>query len=135
MLGPLSHEKVLRLQQSAAIAVLPSRDEALPMFLLEAMARGCAVVGSTVGEIPQLFSKGAGLLVAPGNIDDLARALEELCTDANLRANTAALGYQRVSAEYSSDSAAKRLVSVWKSVADTNRYKLNLARRTVGSEK
>ena len=48
------------------LASLPSRAEALPMFLLEALANGCAVLGSTAGGIPELLSGGAGIVVPPG---------------------------------------------------------------------
>ena len=54
-LGAVEHSRVLDLLGKASIAMLPSRAEALPMFVLEAMAAGCAVVATDVGGIQQLL--------------------------------------------------------------------------------
>ncbi|HEX7052828.1 MAG TPA: glycosyltransferase family 4 protein [Burkholderiales bacterium] len=59
--------------------VLPSRQEGLPMALLEAMAWGLAPLATPVGAIPELVEPGtSGLLVPPGDVAALARAIEQL---------------------------------------------------------
>ena len=60
--------------------VLPSLfGEGLPMVLLEAMAAGVPVIGTRVEGVPEAIRDGVdGLIAAPGDPDDLARALREL---------------------------------------------------------
>ena len=69
---------------AAAIAVLPSREEAFPMFLLEAMGHRCAVVATDVGGVRELMD-GAGTVVPPEDASALGAALARLVTDPRLR--------------------------------------------------
>jgi glycosyltransferase involved in cell wall biosynthesis len=83
LLGEQSHEEVLSQLTKAWAAVLPSRFEGLPMFLLEAMAAGRGIVATPVGGIPDLVPERAaelgagatGELVAVGDQAGLADAL------------------------------------------------------------
>ena len=76
----------LALMRRAAIYVQPSFEEALGLALQEAMACGCAVVGSRVGGIPELIAdESLGRLVAAGEVVQLAAALEKLMNDAGQR--------------------------------------------------
>jgi glycosyltransferase involved in cell wall biosynthesis len=69
------------------IFVLSSYSEAFSNALLEAMACGCAVVGSRVGGTPELTGSNEerGLLFPSGDADALAKQLERLITDDTLR--------------------------------------------------
>jgi glycosyltransferase involved in cell wall biosynthesis len=68
------------LLREARVAVLPSRAEGMPMFLLEAMAAGRPFVSTPVGAIAQLAESG-GMLVPVGDHEALAGALIELLND------------------------------------------------------
>lgn len=84
------------LLRAAHVFLLPSRDEGLPMALLEAMAYGLAPVTTTVGSIGEAVSDGAtGLVVQPGSPDQIAGALTALVTDHPLRARLGAAARAR----------------------------------------
>jgi glycosyltransferase involved in cell wall biosynthesis len=63
---------------AADVIALPSSTEGLPLAALEALALGRCLVASAVGELPELLSGGAGVLVPPGDAPALARALEQV---------------------------------------------------------
>jgi len=68
------------------IFVLPSLSEAFSNALLEAMASGCAVVGSNVGGTPELIHDGqTGLLFRLGDPQDLAAKLRRLIEQDDMR--------------------------------------------------
>lgn len=65
--------------------VLPSRSEGMGRVVVEAFCRGRAVVGTTVGGIPDLVQHGVnGLLVPPEDPEALARALERVLSQRGL---------------------------------------------------
>ena len=55
-LGSIPHEKVFEYLDNIDIYIQPSITEGLPRALVEAMSRGCPVIGSNVGGIPELVS-------------------------------------------------------------------------------
>jgi glycosyltransferase involved in cell wall biosynthesis len=111
-LGPMPRDEVLRWQTRAAVAALPSRHEALPMFLLEAMAHGCAVVATPVGQVTELV-EGCGVLVPPGDSDALAEGLHRLLQEPDVIAKFAEAGRERVRERYSADRVASLVEREW----------------------
>lgn len=68
-LGGLSHEDVLKVMDDADVYIQPSKQEGLPRAMIEAMSRGCPVLGANTAGIPELisskclFKKGSVLAV------------------------------------------------------------------------
>jgi glycosyltransferase involved in cell wall biosynthesis len=84
MLGEVGDVPALLARSS--VFVLSTRSEGLPISVIEAMAAGLPVVASSVGGIPELVVEGeTGFLVPAGNDAALARALEPLLRDPELR--------------------------------------------------
>lgn len=76
----------LEMLTAADVVVLASRQEGLPVVLMEATSVGAAVVATAVGGVPQVIADGEnGLLVPPGDPGRLADALSRMCGDAGLR--------------------------------------------------
>ena len=71
----------------ASIYVQPSLEEALGLALQEAMASGCACIGSRVGGIPELIESGTGWLVEAASVQQLAQALDQLMGNERQREN------------------------------------------------
>ena len=85
-LGWIDADRRNELLATADIFILPSYNEALPMALLEAMAWGLPVVTTPVGGIPEVvISAKNGLLVAPGDIQQLSLAMQSLIGNRDLR--------------------------------------------------
>ena len=85
-LGWVSGEAKEREFQTASIFCLPSYAEGFPMAVLDAWANGLPVVTTPVGGIPDIVIDGDnGLLFNPGDIGALARQLNRLIEDAELR--------------------------------------------------
>ena len=89
---------------AADVFVLPSRSEALPNALLEAMAAGLPVVASSVGGIREVLDEGkTGLLVPAGDSRALADALIRLMGDGALAERLGAAARAHVETRYSFD--------------------------------
>lgn len=78
--GNASRSDLLDAMATAQIACLPSRREVLPMFILEAMARGLAIVTTSVGELGQLGEPQGVTRVDQDSID-LADTISRLARD------------------------------------------------------
>jgi glycosyltransferase involved in cell wall biosynthesis len=72
--GPVDPRNMRQLIRTARVIALPSRSEAMPMILAEALAAGRPFVATMVGGIPSL-APSPGMLVPVGDVDALAGAL------------------------------------------------------------
>jgi glycosyltransferase involved in cell wall biosynthesis len=106
-----------RLLASADAFVLPSYAEGLPMSLLEAMAWGLPVISTAVGSIPEHVHDGAqGLLVTPGDVSELAGAIERIVLDDGLRRQMGERARSAVE-PLSVDLYARKVAAIYRSVA------------------
>ena len=111
-LGTLSRDDVATRLEEARVAVLPSRSEVLPMFLLEAMARARPVVATDVGEVRWLVG-GGGLVVPSEDHRALAEALTALLADEAGATAAGAAGRARVIEHFSAGAVAARLHALY----------------------
>lgn len=79
-LGPVPRRDVAKRLAEARVAVLPSRAEVMPMFVLEALGAGRPVVGTPVGDMASMLDEG-GVVVPVGDAGALAGALGSLLGD------------------------------------------------------
>jgi glycosyltransferase involved in cell wall biosynthesis len=81
----LTAEEVAAVLDASTLLVLPSRSEGMGRVVIEAAARGRAVVGSRVGGIPDVVVDGeTGVLVPPGDAAALAKVLTRVLSDRSL---------------------------------------------------
>jgi glycosyltransferase involved in cell wall biosynthesis len=107
-LGFVPHAELERLYARAAVVVLPSHREGLPVSVLEAMAHGRPVVATAVGGIPELVRDGeTGFLVEPGDVRGLRTALELMLGSPLLRRRMGRAGRELVAARCSHERVAE----------------------------
>jgi glycosyltransferase involved in cell wall biosynthesis len=101
--------------QASDIFVLPSEDDAFPLALVEAMACGLPVVTTRVGGIPEIVSdKQNGLLVEPGNFQQLYDAIYALIADTVLSASLGRSAGQTVRERYSAAAVSAQYVELFR---------------------
>jgi glycosyltransferase involved in cell wall biosynthesis len=101
---------------AADVFILPSYNEGLPMSMLESMAWGLPVIVTPVGGIPEVIvDKENGLLVEPGNQEQLLVAMQSLIGDEGLRISLGAAARDRVS-KLDIHIYVESLVSIYTSV-------------------
>ncbi len=104
------------------VFVFPSLKEGLGVALMEAMACGLAVVASKTGGIGELVEhRLSGLLVAPGNAAELARALMGLMAAPALRREMGTAARARIIEDFSMAAMAARTLELYQACLDRAR--------------
>jgi glycosyltransferase involved in cell wall biosynthesis len=112
---------VPRLLQASDIFVLPSRYEAMPISLIEAMAAGLPSVVTNVGENSHMVEHGAtGLVVPPEDSKALAEALQQLLDDSKQSQSMGRFARQKAT-NYSVEQMVKRTEATYTQVLDRAR--------------
>ena len=111
-LGAIPREGVAEVLKTASIYCLPSSYEAFGMSVLEAMACGCPVIGTSVGGL-RLLVQGSSPEVAPEDAVGLAGALDGLMGSAEKRRELRRLNRRTAVEEYSWDGVIDRLEELY----------------------
>lgn len=118
--GPLPSADMPSWLQTLDTLVLPSFSqtgwvEQFGRILVEAMACGVPVVGSTCGELPNVIGDG-GLTFPEGDVSALAATLRRLASDPKLRGGLAKRGRERVLARFTNERIAAETVEVYRQI-------------------
>ena len=108
-------DDVPNLLAAADVFVMPSLWEGLPLALLEAMLAGKPVVASRTSGIPEAVTDGLdGLLTTPGDVSELAHALNSILTDPARRLALGAAARSRATAAFTLDAMTDGYESVFR---------------------
>jgi colanic acid/amylovoran biosynthesis glycosyltransferase len=114
LVGPMEQSDVLRWWQRAAVAVLTSDREGMPVSLMEAAACGVPAVATAVGGIPELVEDGVtGLLAPRGDRAALVAALERLLRHADVAAQMGKAARRRAVKRFSIRQQVDMLTQLW----------------------
>jgi len=105
-LGQPNEEELDSLYRRAAGLLLLSWDEGFGLPPLEAMTRGCPVIVSNRGALPEVVDK-AGIIVNPADIGDAVSAMLRLRRDADARTQLSKRGHERAASLTWSKTAAR----------------------------
>jgi glycosyltransferase involved in cell wall biosynthesis len=106
-----------------------SRDEQMPLSVLEAMAAGLPIVATDVGGMARLVAEGAtGYLVPVDDAERLAERIIRLARDPAARRAFGAASFARLKAEFSADAVMPRVEQVLAEAAgEGRRWRARLA--------
>lgn len=102
------------LLEAMDVFILPSRNEGMPLALLEAMAAGKPVIATGIGAIPAVITSGSnGILIAGQHPGDIAGAVKSLLKDRGAAARMAAAGRETVKGRFSAREMAEQFISLY----------------------
>ena len=115
LVSGVDDDELAELVGTAEISVVPSMYEGFSLPAVEAMSSGCAVVASRAGALPEVVGTddSAARLVAPGDVDELARQISALLSDPLERRRLSQGGRERVMERFSWAAVARRTVEVY----------------------
>lgn len=127
--GGIDYDAISGELSSAAVVVLPSYWENFPYTCLEAMAAGCAVVGSSAGGMAEILVNGkTGMLTGPRDHKSIARAVIDLLGDEKKRAAMGKEARSAVFRRYGSKSIYEQQMAAYtRAVSYANNRPASLA--------
>lgn len=101
----------------AALNVLPSYNEGLPMSILEAMSYGVPTLSTRVAAIPEVIKPGKnGWLIEPGDVEGMANVIADAINDEGLRIGLSANAYALVSSSFSLEPHIEAVKEIYRSL-------------------
>lgn len=123
--GHVSDQELPAYYHAADVFVLPShlRSEAFGVVQLEAMASGLPVISTALGTGTSVVNQhgSTGFVVPPADGQALARSIEVLGANPELRRSFGANGRQRVEHEYTHERMVERTEAVYREAIGTAR--------------
>jgi glycosyltransferase involved in cell wall biosynthesis len=112
--GAVAHADTIDFYRGAALVVVPSVwHEPFGIPTIEAMACGVPVVSTFSGGIPEIVEQGrTGILVARGDVRELALAIGQLIDNPALAHAMGEAGRQRAIERFSWDVVSRRLADL-----------------------
>jgi glycosyltransferase involved in cell wall biosynthesis len=111
-LGQISRERMREKMWSSHCFVLPSFHETFGVVLIEAMSTGLPVIATHCGGPEEIVDDRSGILLPPGDVDGLARALLEVTQ----RPWDQAAIRESALSRYDAPVVAGKLIGIYKSV-------------------
>lgn len=107
---------------SLDVMVSSSRQEGLPMAILEGMASRLPLVATAVGAVPTVVLDGqTGMLVPPENVELLAAKIVELLRNPSLRGQLGTAARRLIEDEFSAERMTADYLRVYEEAIDARR--------------
>ncbi|MFI0355534.1 glycosyltransferase family 4 protein [Actinomadura sp. 9N407] len=118
----IGDEELGELLASAEIAVVPSRYEGFSLPAVEHMASGTPLVASRAGALPEVVGD-AGIMVEPGDVEELAATLRRLHDSPDERARAGEAALARVRSRFAWPAVAQATVEHYRTAIAQQRYR------------
>ncbi len=114
-LGWITGEEKEKLFERAGVYCLPSKNEGMPMSVLEAMAHGVPTIATPVGGVPQVIQDGVnGFLMPVDDEEKLSALLCRLVGDGALREEMGMAGRATIAGDFNIERNVGELVQLYK---------------------
>jgi len=114
-LGYVSDAQLHAMYSLADVFVYPSLFEGFGLPVLEAMASGCPVVTSNISSLPEVTGDAA-VLVDPYDVQVIAEAIFEICSNSSFATQLSELGKKRAK-KFTWNQCAEQVAQTYRSVA------------------
>jgi len=115
--GDVTEEELFRFYKMADVFVCTSRDEALPITILEAMSQGKAIISSNVGGISEIIDDNInGILVPKEDKDALMSNIIRLYEDKTFKATLERNAYNKFIEQYTLEQYGDRFLKIMQRV-------------------
>ena len=121
--SPVPYSEIPSLYAQADVIVFPSLwPEPFGRIAIEAMAAGKPVIASAIGGIKETIVEGTGILVNPGNVEQLREAIILLMHNSQLRKEMGKKGRKLVEELYAEEKVTEKLIAVYKEKINSLSY-------------
>lgn len=117
-MGWLSERDKETVFKNTLINILPSYNEGLPMTILETMSYGIPNISTAVAAIPEVVEEENGILIEPGNINQLSEAIIKLVNNKEERNLKSRNAYMTVKDNFSITAHITRLLDIYSTVLE-----------------
>lgn len=112
--GWISGEQKEKLLKECSFYILPSYNEGMPMSLLEGMAYKNVVISTNVGGIPKVIENNKnGIIIEPGDIDEMQNILCELLKNKNERIGLSDVARETVERKFNIENVIEELLNLY----------------------
>jgi len=121
--GQQSHAEVMSLRNQHFITIIAAQYDTMGYMMLEAMSRGCPIVSTAVGGIPEYIrDRRNGILVPSQDADAMAAACKTLLDNKDLAAQFGRQNWLDCRELYSSEGVARQMLSAYQAAIDGFRF-------------
>lgn len=111
----IPHNEIGSIMRRSYMFVLPSLQEGFGVVLLEALASGLPCIAFDSGGIKDILGDGRGVLVQPGNVEELYLAIELLIINREMYEKLSEKGLE-FSKDFSWNIIATRIINLYKQI-------------------
>lgn len=115
-LGEQPHATAMQMLNKASIFVLPSYTEGCPYVIMEAMALGKSIIGTSVGNITEMLSGDCGVIIQNPNSRFIEDAMSDLLMNCQKREVCGKLALKKVTEEFAIEKVISLYADCWRHV-------------------
>jgi len=117
--------EVPALMNAFDLSILPSRGETFGLVVIEAMAAAIPVIGTDAEGVPEIIDQERnGMLVPPGDVEALAKAMRHMAEDNGLRKRLGQQARQDTLERYNYETQTEKFFAFCKTVYEARQKRL-----------